>query len=250
MSATRPSAGPGLMLPGLREVYAAFVREADALPALPGPLEAEVWTSARLGALESAAPHAQARRAALADLITCLRAAATPGARAFLAALAAIGPVEGRGAAGRAAEGLGDAAAAPWEGSLGRAVPGQAWLIQEGPLDGDRLICEFRYEDAGTRGLHATAVRLGHGDVPSEVVIVGDVPALMAAARQAMRAELCVVQPYDPAAVGRRLRAALNNAEPGGRGGSSPHKETGSEPLPEACYPAVALARHRAGLLP
>ncbi|MFG2091104.1 MULTISPECIES: hypothetical protein [unclassified Spirillospora] len=234
MSAIRSSASPELMLPGLREVYAAYVREAGALPSLPGPLQAEVWVSAQLGGLEAAAPHVQGRRAALGDLITCLRAAATPGARAFLRALAVIGPVEGRKAAGRAADGLGDVPAAPWEGSLGRVVPGQVWLIQEGPLDGDRLVCEFRYEDAGTRGMHALAVRMSHGDAPSEVVIVGDVPALMGAARQAMQAELCVVQPYDPAAVGPRLRAALGNAEP----------------LPEGCYPALALARHRAALLP
>ncbi|GAA1798149.1 hypothetical protein GCM10009735_32990 [Actinomadura chokoriensis] len=222
------------MLPGLREVYEAYVREADALPALPGPLQAEVWTSAQLGALEAAAPHEQGRLAALGDLIGCLRAAATPGARAFLRAIAAIGPVKGRAAAGRAAGALGGVPAAPWEGSLGRVVPGQAWLIQEGPLDGDRLVCEFRYEGAGTAGMHALAVRLSYGDAPSEVVIVGDVPALMAAARQAMQAELCVVQPYDAAAVGARLRTALN----------------GAEPLPEACYPALPLARHRASVLP
>lgn len=222
------------MLPGLREVYEAYVREADALPALPGPLQAEVWASAQLGALEAAAPHEQGRLAALGDLIGCLRAAATPGARAFLRAIAAIGPVKGRAAAGRAADALGDVAAAPWEGSLGRVVPGQAWLIQEGPLDGDRLVCEFRYEGAGTAGMHALAVRLSYGDAPSDVVIVGDVPALMAAARQAMQAELCVVQPYDAAAVGARLRTALN----------------GAEPLPDACYPALPLARHRASVLP
>lgn len=222
------------MLPGLREVYAAYVREAGALPALPGPLQAEVWASAQLGALEAAAPHAQGRRAALGDLIGCLRAAATPGARAFLRAIAAIGPVEGRKAAGRAADAVGDVPAAPWEESLGRVVPGQAWLVQEGPLDGDRLVCEFRYAGAGTAGMHAVAVRLAYGDAPSEVVIVGDVPALMGAARQAMQAELCVVQPYDAGAVGARLRTALN----------------GAEPLPEACYPALPLARHRAALLP
>lgn len=238
------------MLPGLREVYAAYVREADALPALPGPLQAEVWTSAQLGGLEAAAPHVQGRRAALGDLIGCLRAAATPGARTFLRALAAIGPAEGRRAAGRAADGLGDVPAAPWEGSLGRVVPGQAWLIQEGPLDGDRLVCEFRYEDAGTAGMHALAVRLSYGDAPVEVVVVGDVPALMSAARQAMQAELCVVQPYDAAAVGARLRAVLSEAAPAGRGGSSPDTETGAEPLPEGCYPALALARHRMSLLP
>ncbi|MBD2897693.1 hypothetical protein amrb99_66570 [Actinomadura sp. RB99] len=233
MSRTRPSPGPRLMLPGLREVYAAFVREADALPALPGALQAEVWTSAQLGTLEAAAPHEAGRRAALGDLIMSLRAAATPGARTFLRALAAIGPSVGRTAAGKAADALRDLPAPPWEGSLGRVVPGQAWLIQEGPLDGDRLVCEFRYEDAGTAGMHALAVRLSYGDSPTEVVIVGDVPALMTAARQAMQAELCVVQPYDAAAVGERLRTALNDAEP----------------LPEACYPALALARHRAELL-
>ncbi|GAA1855657.1 hypothetical protein GCM10009736_23140 [Actinomadura bangladeshensis] len=238
------------MLPGLREVYEAYVREADSLPALPGPLQAEVWASAQLGALEAAAPHEQGRLAALGDLIGCLRAAATPGARAFLRAIAAIGPVRGRAAAGRAADALGDVAAAPWEGSLGRVVPGQAWLIQEGPLDGDRLVCEFRYEGAGTAGMHALAVRLSYGDAPSEVVIVGDVPALMAAARQAMQAELCVVQPYDAAAVGARLRTVLTEAVPGGRGGSSPHRKHGAEPLPEACYPALPLARHRASVLP
>ncbi|MFS2295596.1 MAG: hypothetical protein FWJ90_23355 [Actinomadura sp.] len=238
MSTTRPSPRSQLMLPGLREVYDAYVREADALPPLPGPLQAEVWASAQLGSLEAAAPNARARRAALADLIVCLRAAATPGARAFLRALAAIGPAEGRRAAGRAAAALGDVPEAPWAESLGRAVPGQVWLIQEGPLDGDRLVCEFRYEDAGTAGLHALAVRLSHGDVPSEIVIVGDVPALMGAARQAMQAELCVVQPYDPAAVGRRLRAALDASALEGAG------------LPAECYPALALARHRAALLP
>ncbi|MES9609726.1 hypothetical protein [Actinomadura sp. NPDC000929] len=241
MSATRPSAGPELMLPGLGEVYAAYVREAGALPAQPGALQAEMWTSAQLGGLEAAAPYDAARRAALGDLIGCLHAAATPGARAFLRALAAIGPAEGRGAAARAADRLAGVPAAPWEDSLGRVVPGQAWLIQEGPLDGDRLVCEFRYEGAGTAGMHALAVRLSYGDAPAEIVVVGDVPALMAAARQAMQAELCVVQPHDAAAVGARLRAALGT----GRGG-----ERGAEPLPEACYPALALARHRASLLP
>jgi hypothetical protein len=250
------------MLPGLRDVYAAYVREADALPALPGPLQAEVWASAQLGALEAAAPHAQGRLAALGDLIGCLRAAATPGARAFLAAIAAIGPAEGRRAAGRAAGALGAVPAAPWEKSLGAVVPGQAWLIQEGPLDGDRLVCEFRYEGAGTAGMHAVAVRLSYGGAPTEVVIVGDVPALMGAARQAMQAELCVVQPYEAAEAGKRLRAALDiavggsspgtahSAVAGGRGGSSLHTARSAERFPEECYPALPLARHRVSVLP
>ncbi|WP_262402732.1 hypothetical protein [Actinomadura sp. CNU-125] len=140
----------------------------------------------------------------------------------------------GRKAAAKAADALPAAPAAPWEDALGRVVAGQAWLIQEGPLDGDRLVCEFRYAGAGTAGMHALAVRLAYGDAPSEVVVVGDVPALMTAARQAMQAELCVVQPYDTGTVGARLRTALN----------------GAEPLPADCYPALALARHRASVLP
>ncbi|MWK38762.1 hypothetical protein GEV43_35185 [Actinomadura sp. J1-007] len=222
------------MLPALREVYEAYVREAEGLPGLPGPLQAEVWASAQAGALEAAAPHAEGRRAALGDLVTCLRAAGTPGTRAFLRVLAEIGPERARPIAGRAADSMRGLPEPPWIGSVGKVVPGQVWLIQEGPLDGDRLVCEFRYEDAGTAGMHALAVRLSYGDAPQEVVIVGDVPALMTAARQAMQAELCVVQPYDPAAVGERLRAALN----------------ATESFPEDCYPALPLARHRAQLLP
>ncbi|GAA3959886.1 hypothetical protein GCM10023085_47970 [Actinomadura viridis] len=223
---------PRLTLPGLREVYEAYARAAEELPALPGALQAEVWTSAQLGALESAAPHAEGRRAALGDLITTLRAAGTPGAHTFLRVLAAIGPAGARRAAHRAAGELDGLPEPPWAGALGAVTPGQVWLIQEGPLDGDRLVCEFRYE--GGAELHAVAVRLSYGDAPREVVVVGDVRALMAAARQAMQAELCVVQPYDPAAVGARLRAALD----------------GAETFPEDCYPALALARHRVALLP
>ncbi|MGK5557546.1 hypothetical protein ACSNOI_38660 [Actinomadura kijaniata] len=232
MSATRPaSREPRLLLPGLREVYAAYVRAAGALPALPSALQAEVWASAQLGSLEAAAPNAEGYRAALGDLIMSLRAAATPGAKAFLRVLAAIGPAEARTAAGRAADALG-AAEPSWAGALGRVVPGTVWLIQEGPLDGDRLVCEFRYE--GGADLHALAVRLGYGDEPGEVVVVGDVPALMNAARQAMQAELCVVQPYDAAAVGPRLRAAL----------------AAGRTFAEDCHPALAVARHRADALP
>ncbi|WP_433337228.1 hypothetical protein [Spirillospora sp. CA-294931] len=227
MSSTRPDA-PRLMLPGLHEVYEAFVRQSAELPDLNGALQAELWTSAQLGALESTAPHAEGRRAALGDLITSLRDAGTPGGRLFLRALAAMGPRELRGIARRAA---GDAVDAPWAPALGRVSVSQVWLIQEGPLDGDRLVCEFRYQDGSS--LHALAVRLSYGDAPSEIVVVGDVPALMTAARQAMQAELCVVQPYDAGAVGERLRAALE----------------GAPTLPEECYPALALARHRVDVL-
>ncbi|WP_018657824.1 hypothetical protein [Actinomadura flavalba] len=223
---------PRLMLPALRDVYATLVREAEELPGLPHALQAEVWTSARLGGLEAAAPHAGGRLAALGDLMTCLRAAGTPGARVFLRTLAAIGPDKGRAIAGKAAAQMADVPLPAWAGDLGDVTAGLVWLIQEGPLDGDRLVCEFRYPEG--RSPHAVAVRLSYGDIPSEVVIVGDVPALMTAARQAMQAELCVVQPYSAAAVGPRLRTAL---EP-------------SVTLPEDVYPAVTLARQRLALLP
>ncbi|MCP2339483.1 hypothetical protein [Actinomadura rupiterrae] len=231
MSATRPVQGPRLLLPGLREVYEVFVRAADELPALGSALPAEVWVSAQLGTLEAAAPHAEGRRAALGDLVTSLRAAGTPGARAFLRGLAAIGPAEVRRVAAKAADAMG-AAEPSWTAALGSVTPSQVWLIQEGPLDGDRFVCEFRYPDG--RDLHAIAVRLSYGDAPSEIVPVGDVPALMTAARQAMQAELCTVQPFSPAAVGERLRAALS----------------GARTIPDDCYPALALARHRLSLLP
>ncbi|POM23432.1 hypothetical protein BTM25_45850 [Actinomadura rubteroloni] len=230
MSAARST--PSLLLPGLRDVYAAYARDAERLPALPGALQAEVAVSERLGALEAAAPHRAGRRAALGDLITSLRAAGTSGARVFLLALAAIGPVEGRSAAAKAAASLPGVDVPAWAAVLGQVTPATVWLIQEGPLDGDRLVCEFRYP--GGADLHALAVRLGHGDTPAEVVVVGDVPALMNAARQAMQAELCVVQPYPAAEVGRRLRAAL---DPDGT-------------FPEDAYGALAVARQRAAALP
>ncbi|WP_026414607.1 hypothetical protein [Actinomadura oligospora] len=231
MTATRPVQGPRLLLPGLREVYEVFVRASGELPGLPAALPAEVWVSAQLGTLEAAAPHAEGRRAALGDLVTSLRAAGTPGARTFLRGLAAIGPAEVRKIAASAADGM-RAEEPSWAGDLGAVTPGQVWLIQEGPLDGDRIVCEFRYPDG--RDLHAIAVRLGYGDTPTEIVPVGDVPALMTAARQAMQAELCTVQPFSPAAVGERLRAVLG----------------GAQTVPDECYPALALARHRVSLLP
>ncbi|RFU39117.1 hypothetical protein DZF91_24090, partial [Actinomadura logoneensis] len=166
------------------------------------------------------------------------RAAGTPGARAFLRGLAAIGPAEVRRVAAKAADAV-RADEPSWAPDLGAVTPGQVWLIQEGPLDGDRLVCEFRYPEG--RDLHAVAVRLSYGDVPSEIVPVGDVPALMTAARQAMQAELCTVQPYSPAAVGERLRTVLDGQ--GTAGG-------GARTLPDECYPALALARHRISLLP
>ncbi|WP_146778698.1 hypothetical protein [Actinomadura craniellae] len=218
-----PSQGGGLALPALAEVYAAYVRAADELPGLPGALQAELWVSAQLGALESAAPHAEGFRVALADLAGRLDAAGSPGARLFLRVLAAIGPRPLRPLAGRLA---GEGTEPGWAGELGQVTAGPAWLIQEGPLDGDRLICEYRYP--GGTGQHALAVRLS-AELPTEIVVVGDVPGMFADVRRAVQAELCVIMPWDPTAAAARLRASLD--APGG--------------LPADCYPALTLARHR-----
>ncbi|WP_235018131.1 hypothetical protein [Thermomonospora echinospora] len=229
---TEPHSGRDLALPALREVYRAYVRAAGGLPALPDPLRAELWTSTQLGALESAAPHAAGHRLAMGDLIAELHRAAAPGTRAFLLGIAAIGPQWARRAAGKAAAALRDLPAPPWADALGQVTPGPAWLIQEGPLDGDRLVLEFRYGPEHTGPHHALAVRLMQ-DSPTEIVVVGDVAAMMADARKAVQAELCTVQPVAQGAAAGRLRAAL---------------DTGTPP-PEDCYPALALARHRAAVI-
>ncbi|WP_116026310.1 hypothetical protein [Thermomonospora umbrina] len=220
--------GPDLALPALREVYRAYVRAADGLPGLPDALQAELWASTQLGALESAAPHTAGHRLAMGDLIAVLHRAGTPGARAFLLAIAAIGPEWARRAAAKAAATLDAAPGPPWAPDLGRVTPGPAWLIQEGPLDGDRLVLEFRYGPESSAPHHALAVRLMQ-DGPSEIVLVGDVAGLMADARKAVQAELCSVQQVAPAAAATRIRTALETAPR----------------LPEDAYPAAPLARHR-----
>ncbi|PKK14510.1 MAG: hypothetical protein BUE48_009730 [Thermomonospora sp. CIF 1] len=224
--------GPALALPALHEVYRAYVRAADELPGLPDPLRAELWTSAQLGALEAAAPHRAGHRMAMGDLIVELHRAATAGTRAFLRAIAAIGPQWARRAAGRAAAALPGLPLPPWAEALGKVAPGPIWLIQEGPLDGDRLVCEFRYDPERSGPHHALAVRLQQGE-PSEIVVIGDVPGLLAEARKAAQAELCLLQPLTRQAAAARLTAAL---------------EEERRP-PGDCYPALALARHRARLL-
>lgn len=217
------NAEPRLLLPALREVYEAYARAAGELPGLPDALRAELWTSAQLGTLEEAAPNPEGHRAALADLVAVLRHTATPGTYTFLKTMAALGvSVDSRPVNGLPS----------WASQLGQVTPGLTWLIQEGPLDGDRLVCEFRYE-AGKQH-HALVVRLGPGDLPTEIFVVGDVPAMMAEARKAVQAELATVQPIASTAVAARLRDAL-------KGGAT---------MPSDCYEALALARHRVDQLP
>jgi len=234
----RKTASPDLALPGLREVYRAYVRAAAELEGMPGPLQAELWTSAQLAALEKAAPHEAGHRLAVGDLIAELHRASGSAARTFLLAIAAVGPEWSRRAAGKAAAALPGVGVPAWTDALGEVAPGPAWLLQEGPLDGDRLVCEFRYaatpegDPAGPH--HALAVRLTP-DVGAlgEIIVVGDVPALMADVRKAVRAELCIMQPIDRQTAARRLRAAL----------AAPH------PLPEDCHPSLPFARHRVSML-
>ncbi|WP_119730931.1 hypothetical protein [Thermomonospora amylolytica] len=234
----RNSTAPDLALPGLREVYQAYVRAAAELEAMPGPLQAELWASAQLAALEKAAPHEAGHRMAVGDLIAELHRARTPATRTFLLAIAAMGPEWSRRAAAKAAAALTKTTTPSWTDALGKVTPGPVWLLQEGPLDGDRIICEFRYTptEAGDQAgpHHALAVRLTPDTgIPTEIIVVGDVPALMADARKAVQAELCTIQPLARQTAAHRLRSALTTAHP----------------LPEDCHPPLPFARHRASVL-
>ncbi|HXA61619.1 MAG TPA: hypothetical protein VNW94_20925 [Streptosporangiaceae bacterium] len=214
-----------LALPGLEPVYRAFLTASSELTALPDALRAELWTSQQLGVLEAAAPDPRGYRRALADLILVLREAATPEAYTFLRVLAAIGPDEVRADAARVADDLPGAQAPAWTRQAGQVVAGEAWLIQDGTLGADQLVCDFRY--AGGGGLHALLTR----PAPLEIMVIGDVPGMMAQVRQAVVNEECAVLRISPVAAGERLRAALAGDHP------------------ESCHPVLALARQRFSLL-
>lgn len=226
-------AGAGLALPGLEGLYAALLRASSELTALAGPLEAELWTSTQLGVLERAAPDERAHRRALADLVGYFRSDRSPGARLFLRALAAIGPRELRADAARAAGGPPGGPGPAWVPALGRVLPGETWLIQDGSLGGDQIVCEFRYADGGGP-LHALLVRIAQGEATG-LMAIGDVPGMMAQVRQGVAAEECAVLRLDPAAAGARLRAALGGDATG---------------RPEDFHAALAFARHRIETLP
>ncbi|MCW2918349.1 MAG: hypothetical protein JWN52_6417 [Actinomycetia bacterium] len=233
---TRAVAGLGLALPGLEELYAAFLHASEELVALAGPLQAELWTSTQLGVLERAAPDSGAHRRALGDLVGYLRRSETPGAHVFLRAFAAIGPQELRADAAKAADGTAGrpgGSVPAWVPALGRVLPGETWLIQDGSLGGDQIVCEFRYVDGGGP-LHALLVQVTQGRA-TQLLAIGDVPGMMAQVRQGVAAEECAVLRLDPAAAGARLRAAL---------GGDP------DPHPEEYHAALAFARHRIEALP
>jgi hypothetical protein len=180
-----------IKLPALLPVYEAFTAAAAELPGQPDTLHAELWVSRQLGVLESAAPDAAAYEAAVSDLAAHLAGALpAPGPAAFLAVLAAYG--------------LTDRPADPWP----PVIAGEAWLIQDGTLDGDRICLEYRYRDGGT---HALLVRLGP---PFEPMVIGDVPGMMAQLRQGVQQEECAVLRIDPGTAAARVGEALT-ADPG-----------------------------------
>lgn len=200
--------GVDLALPGLAEVYAAYVRATAGLLEQPGALEAELWLSAQLGTLRSAAPHAQGYRLALTDLVRVMADAATPGAVAFLRVFAAVGPGALRRAAGRAAD-MCVAGGSPepmWSASPGDLRCRDVFSVQDGTLAGEQIVAEFRYRDGS--GRHALVVRLDHGR-PVEVVVVGDLTGMMATLNKAAAAEECVLMRLGRATAAERLRAAF-----------------------------------------
>jgi hypothetical protein len=76
----------------LAEVYEVYLQTAEELVALPAALDAELWTCAQLGGLNTAAPHSDGYRYALADLIGVMEGAESRAALAFLRVVAAVGP--------------------------------------------------------------------------------------------------------------------------------------------------------------
>lgn len=189
-------------------MYDAYVDGAVALVGMPSALEAELWLSAELGGLQAAAPHAEGHRNALTDLVRVMAGAETRGAVAFLRTFAAIGPRALRAAAARAADALVRKGVPEpgWAADAGDVVPGEVSSIQDGSLDREQIVCEFRYRD-GT-GRHALAVRLEQG-LPTQMVAIGDVAAMTAQVGKAVEAEQCVVVRIDGGTTAERLRQAF-----------------------------------------
>ncbi|GAB3662759.1 hypothetical protein GCM10027589_25890 [Actinocorallia lasiicapitis] len=165
---------PKLALPGLLPVYELYVRSGAELLRQPDPLSAELWLSAQLGELHSAAPDDESYLKALGDLIKVQRRAGTPGAHAFLSVLAAIGPAELRATAGKSAADLRNPLLTErpdWLDLVGTAKAVDAASIQDGTLDRTQLLVEFRYPDGS--GHHGLSVSLSAG-LPVQLVAVGD----------------------------------------------------------------------------
>jgi hypothetical protein len=191
----------------MEALYAAFAGASAELAGLQSPLQAELWTFAQLGVWERVAPEAEAHRRALGDLVGYFRRSRSPGEHAFLRAFASIGPLELRADAAQAA---GERSTGPepiWVSALGRVLPGEIWLIQDGSLGGDQVIGEFRYAD-GAGPLHALLVQIAQGRA-TRLPAIGDVPGMTAQIRQAVAAQEYAVLRLNPTVAGYRLRSAI-----------------------------------------
>lgn len=229
---------PKLALPGLLPVYELYVRSGAELLKQPDALSAELWLSAQLGELVAAAPDEEAAAKALSDLIKVLRQAGTSGAHAFLRVLAAIGPEEHRPAAGKAANDVTGPLLTEkpgWLDDLGKAKAVDACTIQDGTLDRDQLLVEFRYPDGS--GHHALSITLSAG-LPVQLVAVGDMMGMRSEIKRVLEEGEVVVSQLPLELAKSTLDAAFELL-----------KEVPKPELTKPFHANLAFARHRLSLL-
>ncbi|GAB2834471.1 hypothetical protein GCM10022221_36660 [Actinocorallia aurea] len=230
---------PKLALPGLLPVYDLYVRAGAELLGRDGALAAELWLSAQLGELSQAAPDAEALGKAYSDLIKVLRRAGTPGAHAFLAVMAAVGPEEHRPSAAKAAADLsGPLLPAPpaWTADLGLAKAVDACSIEDGTLDRTQYLVEYRYPDGS--GHHALSISLSAG-LPVQLVAVTDMMGMRAEIRRVLEEGEVVVSTLPLPTASKILRPAFAELE------SVPRAE-----LTAPFHANLLFAAHRLALLP
>ncbi|WP_106397881.1 hypothetical protein [Actinocorallia populi] len=230
---------PRLALPGLVPLYDLYVRAGAELLTQPDALSAELWLSAQLGELGAAAPDRTALDKAHSDLIKVLRRAGTPGAHAFLAATAAVGPEDHRAAAAKAAADLrGPLLPEPpaWLERLGTAVAVDACTIQDGTLDRTQYLVEYRYPDGG--GHHGLSVTLS-GGLPVQIVAVGDMLGMRSELRRVLEEGEVVVAALPLPLASTTLHQAFTELA-----------EVPSAELTGPFHALLLLARHRLSLLP
>ncbi|MCD0451490.1 hypothetical protein LO762_20150 [Actinocorallia sp. API 0066] len=229
---------PKLALPGLLPVYELYVRAGAELLEQPGPLEAELWLSAQLGELSQAAPDREALGKAQSDLIKVLRRAGTPGARAFLAVFAAVGPHEHRAAAAKAVGELRGPLLPPlpsWADDAGKAIAVDACSIQDGTLDRLQYVVEYRYPDGS--GHHGLSVSLSAG-LPVQIVVIGDMMGMRSELRKVLEEGEVVVSALPLPIAAGILRPAF------GELATVPHAE-----LTGPFHANLLFAEHRLSLL-
>jgi hypothetical protein len=226
---------PKLALPGLLPVYELYVRAGAELQRQSSALSAELWVSAQLGELYAAAPDDEGFAKAVADLVKVLRRAGTPGAHAFLLGIAESGPPDVRPSAAKAAGELLHEGPA-WAGLLGEVIAIDACTIQDGTLDRDQLLVEYRYRDGS--GHHALSVTLS-GGLPVQVIVVGDMMGMRSEIKRVLEEGECVVASLPLELAGNRLRDAFESVR------KVPKAEMGTP-----FHAVLALAHARLALLP